>query len=357
MEQPDNANLRATLIDPVEDGRWPGFIGRHPAATPFHQPGWTSAVSEVFGYEPRFQVLEDTGGEILAAWPTMLVTSRLTGRRLVCLPFCHRAGPLIDSELQAKKLLRALVDDAKALRAGSVEVRDWPPGIPVPIDLQRVDLYATHFLDFSGGPDAVLRRLSHGPRIGILRARREGVTVRSSDDPRDLEAFYGLYVKQRRRQGLLPQPLSFIRKIYEKILLPGNGFIVMAEYQDKPICALIAIGHGSTITTTHSAADLLARRVLAMALAMWKVVEVGSDRGYTRYDLGRTGLEAAGLLNFKEQWGVQGVDLPYFYLGRRSGVNVGDRGRLRSLLLGAYTRFAPGPILLGLSKPMYRHLG
>jgi Acetyltransferase (GNAT) domain len=352
----DGTGLLASIIHPLKDPRWPDFVGHHPAATAFHQPGWISAVSESFGYEPRFHVLE-RDNEIVAAWPAMLVKSKLTGNRLVCLPFCHRAGPLIDSVQQADQLLTALSVDATLTHAGSIEARDWPSGIATPDRLHKVILYSTHVLDLSGGPDAVRRDLSHGPRNSIRRATRDGVTVRASEDVHDLAIFYNMYLKQRRRQRLLPQPEGFVRMIYEKLIVPGDGFIVTAEHDGRPLCVILAIGHGSTVISTHSAADPLARQLLAMPLAMWKIIEVACARGYTRYDLGRSPTTADGLLNFKDQWGAPRRDLPYFFFGRASGVNTAEPSRLKKFLLNAYTRLAPEPIFAGLSTPMYRHLG
>jgi lipid II:glycine glycyltransferase (peptidoglycan interpeptide bridge formation enzyme) len=353
----DTTNLRASIIDPLEDRRWPNFVRHHPAATAFHQPAWTSALAETFAYQPRFHVLERANNEIVAAWPAMLVKSQLTGNRLVCLPFCHRAGPLVDTEEQSEQLLAALVLDARSTGARSIEVRDWPSGIAILDQLHIVNLYSTHMLDLSAGPDAVMHGLTRNIRDCIQRARTNGVTVRIANDAQDMAIFYGMYVKQRRHQGLLPQPEAFLRAIFEKLITQGDGFMILAEHGGRHVCGLLNLGHGTTIFGTHSAAVPQARQLLATPLAMWKSVEVACARGYTRFDLGRCENTAAGLLNFKKQWGAAREDLPYYFYGRLSGVNTGKPHRLKKLVLDAYTRFAPEAIVAGLSRPMYRHLG
>ena len=75
-----------TVIDPLLDGRWDRFVDRHPNAGPFHHSSWARALVDAYGYLPRYHVVE-VAAEIVAAWPAMLVRSRLTGNRLVALPF------------------------------------------------------------------------------------------------------------------------------------------------------------------------------------------------------------------------------------------------------------------------------
>ncbi|HZT97072.1 MAG TPA: GNAT family N-acetyltransferase, partial [Chloroflexota bacterium] len=348
---------RSSVIHPISDSRWAYFASRHPAATVFHQPAWLSAILDTFRYEPRFHVLENDRREIVAAWPTMLVRSRLTGSRLVCLPFCHRAGPLIVSEDQSERLFLALVEDARRLQVPSIEARDWPAGTSPPGLLQRVNLYRTHVLDLEPGREAVLSALHQGMRRSIRRSQRRGVTVRMATTRQDFETFYWLYVRQRKEQGVLPQPHQFMQLMYRNLLERGNGFLVLGEHEGSPVAGLLAVGHGTTATWTHSGAAAGARDLVAGPLVLWKSVEVACERGYSQFDLGRTAADDAGLLRYKQQWGVEVRDLPYYYYGRPSGANVVEPDGLRKLLLAGYTRVAPEPLLVALSLPMYRHLG
>ncbi len=353
----DCSSLRASIIDPLRDPRWPDFVARHPAATVFHQPAWTSALAETFGYQPRFHVLQTDTDEIAAAWPSMLVRSRLTGTRLVCLPFCHRAGPLVSSDAHAALLLAPLIHDARSFGAGSIEVRDWPGDVPILDGLHTVNRYSTHTLDLSPGPDVLMHGLTRNIRTGIQKAEANGVTVRVATDSRDMAIFYNMYLKQRKHQRLLPQPQAFLRAVFGKLVTPGDGFMVLAEYRGQPVCGFLNLGHGLTIYGTHSAALPSARQIFASPLAMWKSIEEACARGYTTFDLGRCENSATGLLNFKKQWGSAQRDLLYYFHGHLSGVNTGEPRRMQKFLLDAYTRFAPESVLSALSKPMYRHLG
>lgn len=352
-----SVDLRVGIINPLADSRWHDFISTNKAAEVFHTSAWLGAVSDSFGYEPRAYILEGASSQIVAAWPTMLVKSRLTGSRLVCLPFCHRAGPLLTAPAHATRLLRALVEDAKRLGARSVETRAWPAGVVAPCEIRASTSYSRHVLDLSGGSEAVLSRADKDIRYSIRRAQREGVTVRLAEGPDDVEAFYHLYLGQRRRLGLLPQPKHFIRAIYERLIHAGLGFAVMAEYQGQSVCGLLSVGHGRRVVGTHSAADYASRQLRATALAMWKCVEIACERGYGQYDFGRTDTESAGLEQFKAAWGARREELPYYYYPRPGGVNAGAPHGFAKSALRIYSHYAPEPIFAGLSGVMYRHLG
>jgi CelD/BcsL family acetyltransferase involved in cellulose biosynthesis len=349
--------LTAGTIDPIRDPRWVDFIADHPSAVAFHLPGWIESTVSVFGYQPRFHVLETDEGHIVAAWPSMLIKSRLTGTRLVCLPFCHRSGPLLETDRQAEQLLAALAADMARFKAASFEVRDWPTTIGVPAIMTASDEYTRHVIDLSDGPDGVLRAMDKDMRYSLNRSRREGVTVRLAESDADVETFYRLYVSQRRRQGLLPQPESFLRSIHERVVCRGNGFLVIAERGGKPLCALLSVGHGDTVIGTHSAATVAARSYRATPLAIWRSIELACEQEYRSYDLGRSDAESTGLVHFKKEWGAQQQPLPYYFHPQPTGVNAGGTGGLKKSLLRAYARFAPDPVFVGLSRPIYRHLG
>jgi len=276
---------------------------------------------------------------------------------MVCLPFCHRAGPLINSKEQGRLLLERVRDEARRLNARLVEARDWPNGVEVPSEIRLGNFYCRHVIDLTGGPESVMSALDKDMRYSIRRAQRNGVTVRTAQGPADMALFFRLYLGQRRRQGLLPQPQAFLRAIYERLVEPGNGFVVIAEHEGRAVCALLSVSHGNTVIGTHSAACSAARGLRAMPLAMWKSIEIACRRGQTTYDLGRSDTESAGLQRFKEDWGGRREELPYYYYPKPGGVNAGQPHGLAKSLLQLYGRYAPDPLFAALGSALYGHLG
>lgn len=347
----------AGTVDPLADSRWADFAGSHPSAVVFHQPAWIRALADVFGYEPRFHVLHDARGEITAAWPSMVVRSRLTGTRLVCLPFCHRAGPLVDSSDSARILLDAVMTDAQALDAGFIEVRDWPGWIELPCRMRSKDFYSRHVIDLAPDSEDLLPGFDRDVRYSIRRAQRDGVSVRLASGPQDIRAFYRLYVRQRKRQGLLPQPESFIRQVCERIVDAGHGFLVLAAYNDQLVAGLLSLSHRETVIGTHAAMEPAFRRHRPNHLAMWRSIQVACERGFKHYDLGRTQPEGEGLARFKAGWRASQTNLPYFYSPGEDSVRARYYSGDGNAIVSSIIRHSPRAVAATAANVLYRHLG
>src|ERR1700688_3432928 len=94
----DSSTETTQLVDPLRDYRWEELVQRHPQASIFHSKAWLSALAKTYGYtpvvyttSPKQQMLRD--GIVFCR-----VESRLTGRRLVCLPFSDYCEPLVDTQ-------------------------------------------------------------------------------------------------------------------------------------------------------------------------------------------------------------------------------------------------------------------
>lgn len=349
-------SLTTRLIDPRTDDQWRSFVEYHPQATVFHQPPWIEAVCDSFGYAPRFHVLEDASRRIVAAWPNLLVRSRLTGTRLVCLPFCHRAGPLLETSAECGILWRAVLDSIET-GAGRIEVRGWPSQVEVPPELTRGSHFVRHVLDLSPGSDRIYTALDKDVRYSIRRAEREGVRTRVTTSEDDLPAFKRLYLALRRRQGLLPQPDRFLEAIYRNFVVEGDGFIVMAEIEGRPVATMLSVGNRGTIVGTHSGIDPAARSRRTTYASMWASIEEGCRRGYLQYDLGRSHSNDTGLTHFKEQWGAQREPLAYLFHPAAGGFDAGDPGGVKRAAMGLFARNAPLSLLARAGSILYPHLG
>jgi lipid II:glycine glycyltransferase (peptidoglycan interpeptide bridge formation enzyme) len=350
------APLSLTRIDPLRDQRWQPFVDTHPAALAFHSAGWIGAIHAAFGYEARVHALEQDG-DIVAAWPSMLVRSRLTGTRLVTLPFSHCAGPLVSTPRQADLLLGAVLGDTKALNADSTEVRDWPTNLEMPTSLHKIDPFRRHVIDLTSGSDAIWQSIDKDMRYSIRRAQKNGVTVRTGSSNEDLDTFFSMYSRQRRRQSLLPQPKRFIREIFARMIRQGDGVLVISEHHGRPVAALLSIHGSGTAIGTHSAALPEARNLRAIPPAVFRSIEVACERELLSFDLGRTDKGAVGLRHFKEGWGATEVSMPYLYYPEPRGVNTKPPSGLKKSALNLYCRVMPDPLFASVSASVYRHLG
>ena len=85
--------------------------------------------------------------------------------------------------------------------------------------------------------------------------------------------FYQLHVQTRRRHGLPPQPASFFLNIYEHIIKPGLGFIVLAQRESRPIAAAIFFRFGRNALYKYGASDKRFQEFRANDLVMWHGIQ------------------------------------------------------------------------------------
>ena len=75
------------LANPICDPRWPEILKRHVRASVFHTPGWLEALRRTHGYEPVIYTTTPPGVELTNVVVLYRIHSRITGRRMVSLPF------------------------------------------------------------------------------------------------------------------------------------------------------------------------------------------------------------------------------------------------------------------------------
>jgi CelD/BcsL family acetyltransferase involved in cellulose biosynthesis len=113
------------LIDPITDPRWLRLVQRSREASIFHHPRWLALLADCYGWELRAPVLAADDGELTAGLPLARVQSRLTGKRLVALPFSDLCAPLGD-----RAALAPLVEAHRAASDLPLEVREGYPALP-----------------------------------------------------------------------------------------------------------------------------------------------------------------------------------------------------------------------------------
>src|SRR5262245_31869770 len=94
------------LIDPIGSPSWADFVAASPTSEVFHHPRWLELLRAQYGYELEACCVRGEGG-IEAALPFAQVNSRLTGSRLVSLPFSDVCSPALsaDADLEALGML------------------------------------------------------------------------------------------------------------------------------------------------------------------------------------------------------------------------------------------------------------
>jgi CelD/BcsL family acetyltransferase involved in cellulose biosynthesis len=254
-------------------------------------------------------------GRLAAGLPVAFVRSRLTGARLISLPFSDACQPLYDptTELEPPALAAAVAKERE--RTGlPLEVRSDLGGAPGGVVVPR---YAQHRLLLDRDVESVERRFTKAQvKRGIAKAVREGVTIEWRQDGSALGRFYSMHMATRQHQGVPTQPRRFILRLSE-LFDAGLGFVLLARHEGRDIAGAVFLTAGNTLTYKYGASR---RRHLGLRpnnLLFMEAIRWGCQHGLRTLDFGRTDPENEGLLAFKRSWGAEESPLAYTYLGGR----------------------------------------
>lgn len=290
----------------LDDLRWRDFVAAQPEATPFHEPAWGAFLAEVYGFE-AFALATETDGVLTAGIPVLKVRRPFGGRRWVSLPFTDECVPL---GTDTSRLARAVDADRRDHEVSSCEIR-----APLPVGTMRAR-GVTHRLPLHDDLDSLQRAYRSSVRQGIRVAAREGVVVRRADEAGDLtEAFYGLHVATRRRLGVPVQPRRYFRLLWDRVLTPGGGFVLLAELDRVPLAAAVFLRANGVVVYKYGASDAAQLRLRANTALFHEAISQSAADGCSIFDWGRTDFEDEGLRRFKASWGASEHDLVYTVLG------------------------------------------
>jgi len=346
--------VKIARLDPLRDSRWQTFLDGAGDASVFHHSAWLALVGRRYRYPMSALCVTDDGGEILAGIPLARVASRLTGRRLVAVPFSDICAPAYATgagEAVSAALTQALVDERS--RTGlAIEVRARLDGVA---GTHVVDGFLTHRLPLAPDADAVLARASKSQvRRGIAKARREGVVVEPSFDRNGLREFYELHVQTRRRQLVPVQSKGFILG-FESLFSRGLGYVLISRHEGRAIAAAVFLNYGATLTYKYGASDENFLHLRPNHLLFAEAIRRGCAAGLNELDFGRTDPDNEGLAKFKRSWGADEQPLAYTYLSDEGPNGVGH-GLAGKVITEAIRR---GPRQTGrvIGTALYRHVG
>ena len=308
-------SLQMRILDPVHDPGWDHVVALHRDADCFHTSAWAKVLHQTYNHQP-FYLQFSRGRRLTALTPLMEVRSPFTGRRGVCLPFSDACEPLI-FDPEAVGLVRdQLVRFAQERRWKHLEIRG---GKSFQLAPSAATKFYGHTLDLRSGAEELTTRFASPVRRAIRKAERSDVSAAVVRNRPAISDFYRLHVQTRRRHGLPPQPASFFLNIYEHIIRPGLGFIVLARRGSRPIAAAIFFRFGKNALYKYGASDKRFQEFRANNLVMWRGIQFLARNAAEKLHFGRTACENDGLRRFKLSWGTEEETIDYFRIDSSGG--------------------------------------
>jgi CelD/BcsL family acetyltransferase involved in cellulose biosynthesis len=312
MEQRQMPERLSTQILSLGDDRWLRFVQSTEGALPSHHPSWASMLAECYGYRSFVLALEDAAGNIVGGLPLLDVKGLLLGRKWVSLPFTDYMQPLLASTDLEPRLIDELHSLRRSERVDHVEIRAGVGGAHL------IERGFRHVLPLTADLDSIFRSF-HRSQVqrGIRKAEREGTVVRSGSCIEDLtQVFYSLHAQTRRRLGMPVQPRRFFELLWQRIIDPGLGRLLLAEVGRQAIAGVVVLSWGKTATYKYSASANDVSRYRPTHLILWHAIREARENKCADFDFGRTDFDSPGLRSFKLGWGPREEILAYSVVAR-----------------------------------------
>lgn len=228
-------------------------------------------------------------------------------------------GPTVRSAKALEEALASLKQAAAEL--GLDFVRCEPMGVPeaavMRMGLSQVKpMQPQHTLlvDLTKSEEELRSDLSSSHRNTINGAERRGLSFRASTDSADTSVFLQLLARTASSRGFREHPDSYYRTMLDTLMPLGAAKLFIAEHEDKPVAASLALDYQGTRAYAHTGTAPEARSLRVTAPLVWQMMLEAKQSGLTQFDLWGIAPEGApsshpwaGFTEFKRSFGGQEV--------------------------------------------------
>lgn len=344
--------VSARPLNPLEHSNWDGMLSHHSQATVFHSTAWARVLHHTYGHSPAY-FCTLSGGAIQELLPTMEVSSPLTGRRGVALPFTDLCPPLLGAApVGESRLFDQVVTHAQERRWKYFELRGglahWPEASP---SLR----FLGHHLLLDSDTAGLFSRLDPAVRRAVRKAQQSGLRIEFHDTLDAIAQYYSLHCQTRRRHGLPPQPYRFFENIGRYVIQRGCGFVATAMHQGHVLASAVFLHFGGHAIYKYGASDFAFQNLRPNNLLMWESIKHCQSLGCRELHFGRTSCGQEGLRRFKLGFGAVETPITYarYHVPRAVFVSDSDRA---SGWFNHFFRRCPTPLLRLAGDVVYPHL-
>ena len=110
----------------------------------------------------------------------------------------------------------------------------------------------TIVIDLRGSDDEILGRMKQKTRYNIRLSGRKGVTVRAWDD---IDAFYEMIQTTGGRDGFGVHTKEYYQQAYKLFVTSGSAELLVAEYEGKPLAAVMVFISGNRAWYMYGASN------------------------------------------------------------------------------------------------------
>jgi FemAB-related protein (PEP-CTERM system-associated) len=291
-------------LDEASAPAWDRFVDAHPQGTFFHRAYWASVIRRVFGHEVHYNFVEQDGA-ICGVLPLARVRTLLFGDTLISVPFCVYGGPLAVDQESGSALLAHAGKLLEQTGASAVEFRhrddvssEWE---------ERPDLYVTFRKPIDADNDKNMKAIPRKQRAMVRKGMQNSLRSVVDHDATRLHAIYAESVRN------LGTPV-FSRRYFSMLTeaFADCCDIVTVMDGESAIASVLNFYFRDEVLPYYGGGISMARQRAGNDFMYWEVMRRAADRGFRRFDFGRSKI-GTGSHDFKKNWGFVPEKLHYRY--------------------------------------------
>lgn len=232
-------------------------------------------------------------------------------------------GPDFSSDSALKEAVESLIKEGKKKSATFVRIE---PTKTISHEIinefhmkqvtyQHLQPQHTQIIDLSESEETILSNMSQGARRYIVRNQKRGdITIKTSQDPKDISILLDLLDKVAARTGFRPQSKTYLTTQAETLLPSNNATLYFATIENKPIAAVLFFDSETTRAYAHVAADDDYRKLQPSTVLVGQAILDAKAQGKKFFDFyGIAPPDApsshpwAGFTRFKQSFGGSSV--------------------------------------------------
>ena len=351
---------RCLRIDPILNGDWDAFVSQHEHGSLYHGSHWAELISKSYSYKPEYLALVENDGSIKSAVPLFIVQSRLTGKRVVSLPFSDCSDFLTRKPEETRELFKHIFELSNEKKISHVEIRARKnPEFLLSTPFSSVKSYKNHILSLDENLSSINRKFHKKTLYDIAKAEKSGLQIRFAENENDMKCFYNLYAGTRKFHGLLPQPYGFFKNMWLIFRRENKIDMLFAMDGKKAIAGILLLKFKDIVYYLYAGMDRERANKRPSYFLLWRAISFAHDQKFKYFDFGRTHADNKGLLTFKHRWATEVHDIWSFSYGEKGNSKLlvnRNSNQLHSLIQSIFKR-TPAFFLKIAGEMIYKHIG
>ena len=265
----------------VSFSEWQSFLNQYPAVHVLQSAEW-GELKKAFGWDVLRIVTGSEGVQLLFRRLPFGFTIAYAPKPLAGASF-FSASPTFLAEVdracrQKRAIFLKIELDAWQDQIVDIQLSNWYL-IKSPHNIQPP---STIVISLTDSEDDILARMKQKCRYNIRLAEKKNIVVRPWND---LDGFHQLMQVTGGRDGFGVHSLEYYRKAYELFHPSCTAELLVAEFEGKPLAALMifAVGHRSWYL--YGASNDEERNRMPTYLLQWRAMQWAREQGCTEYDL------------------------------------------------------------------------